>query len=182
MLLPSISLSADIIFSVMLILLNPTILLGLKPVRTNYFTSSFKTEISEKAEPYPSLTEFDKKLKDFYTSIEVVMQKDQPFLDENFTREKLSSLTNIPIHNITKSLQKYAGVSFNDYINTYRIEYIYAMLKSNPSWFDFTLEALSMRAGFSNRGTFNNALKKIKGIKPSEMIFELRSLYKKRNF
>ena len=83
---------------------------------------------------------------------------------------------NIPESTITKVIQFKTNLSFNDYLNSYRIEFLINKLKSTPSWFDFTIEAMALKSGFANRVTFNNALKKIKGQKPSELIKEFKNL------
>ena len=179
MILPPIFFGTDILLSAAIILIYPSILLGLKPIKTNF------SEVTKKINSFVhnEISTLDKEKHDLiernFALIELVMQKNQLFLNENFTRDKLSEITRIPVPTITKIIHVKAGVSFNDYINNYRIDYLYATLKSNPSWFDYTLEAMAYKIGFSNRATFNNALKRIKGIKPNEMIYQLKNLYKK---
>lgn len=179
MILPPIFFGIDIVISAAIILIYPSLLLGLKPIKTNFSgilrakESIIQVDISARDKARAD------SIDENYKLIELVMQKNLLFLNENFTREKLSELTKIPIPSITKVIHAKAGVSFNDYVNNYRIDYLYNTLKSNPSWFDYTIEALAYKVGFSNRATFNNALKRIKGLKPNEMISELKNLYKK---
>lgn len=179
MILPPIFFGIDIVISAAIILIYPSLLLGFKPIKTNFSgipkknNSLVHNEISNRDKEKNDLIERN------FALIELVMQKNQLFLKENFTREKLSEITRIPVSTITKIIHVKAGLSFNDYINNYRIDFLYATLKSNPSWFDYTLEAMAYKIGFSNRATFNNALKRIKGLKPNEMIYQLKNLYKK---
>lgn len=179
MILPPIFFGIDIIISAAIILIYPSLLLGLKPIKTNFSGILRTMESIIQVEISPREKARADSIDENYKLIELVMQKNLLFLNENFTREKLSELTKIPIPSITKIIHAKAGVSFNDYVNNYRIDYLYNTLKSNPSWFDYTIEALAYKVGFSNRATFNNALKRIKGVKPNEMISELKNLYKK---
>jgi YesN/AraC family two-component response regulator len=61
-------------------------------------------------------------------------------------------------------------MNFNEYINSYRINYLLEKLKENQDLQKFTLEALGQMVGFSNRYTFLNAFKKVTGETPSSYL------------
>jgi AraC-like DNA-binding protein len=58
-------------------------------------------------------------------------------------------------------------VRFTDYINEKRIHYMDEKIREGGLK-QFTLEALALSAGFNSRVTFIRAVKKIKGVTPSE--------------
>lgn len=92
---------------------------------------------------------------------------EQAFLKTGFSISDLSDAVGHPVHQISAYLNSHLGVNFNEYINSYRINYLLEKLKENQDWQKFTLEALGQKAGFSNRFTFLNAFKKVTGETPS---------------
>jgi AraC-like DNA-binding protein len=92
---------------------------------------------------------------------------EQAFLKTGFSISDLSDAVGHPVHQISAYLNSHLGMNFNEYINSYRINYLLEKLKENQDWKKFTLEALGQKAGFSNRFTFLNAFKKVTGETPS---------------
>ena len=176
MILPPIFFGLDILISASLILIFPSLLLGLKPIKSNFLNKFEKINNINQENSSNNFNLKSDSYHGYFNAIELIMQKNQPFLDDSFTRKKLARLINIPESTVTKAIQFKTNLSFNDYLNSYRIEFLISKLKSTPSWFDFTIEAMALKSGFANRVTFNNALKKIKGQKPSELIKELKNL------
>jgi AraC-like DNA-binding protein len=99
--------------------------------------------------------------------IETYLNDEQSFLTSGFSISDLSAAVGHPVHQISAYLNSHLGMNFNEYINSYRINYLLHMLKENPDWSKYTLEALGQKVGFSNRYTFLNAFKKVTGETPS---------------
>jgi AraC-like DNA-binding protein len=95
---------------------------------------------------------------------------EQAFLKTGFSISDLSDAVGHPVHQISAYLNSHLGMNFNEYINSYRINYLLKKLKENQDLQKFTLEALGQKAGFSNRYTFLNAFKKVTGETPSSYL------------
>lgn len=178
--IPSILLMIDILAGITIVLLFPSLLLGVKPVATNFSIAEPTTTItsteSEIEEEKQNSKPPTPKQKHHFELIETVMQRNQPFLDPDFSREKLSFSIGLTRQSITEAIYSCCRLSFNDYVNTYRINYLSDLIKADKKWLDFTIEALALKAGFSNRATFSNSTKRIRGILPKDLIEELRKM------
>jgi AraC-like DNA-binding protein len=104
------------------------------------------------------------------------MQRDQPFTNTDFSRDRLSEISSINKSAITDAIFTHTGLGFNDYINSYRINYLCDLVRSDNKWFDYTFEAIALKAGFATRATFNNSLKRIRGIRPKDLFEELKKM------
>jgi AraC-like DNA-binding protein len=177
---PSILLMADILVGITIVLLFPSLLLGVKPVPSTFKIAepSIQDEalVIEPIEPHPSASPATAKQSYHFELIETMMQRNQPFLEPQFSREKLSLLIGISQHNVTEAITRNTSLSFNDYINTYRINYLCDLVRSEKLLLSYTIEALALKVGFSNRVTFTNAVKRIRGILPKELLDELKKM------
>jgi len=90
----------------------------------------------------------------------------KPYRDENCSKRSLSEQTNIPEHQLTTLLNDYAGVTFADYINRYRIEeaLIYLEDKSKERK---TIDLIAIECGFGSRSSFYRAFEKKYNITPT---------------
>lgn len=178
--LPSILLMIDILAGITIVLLFPSLLLGVKPVTTEFSIAEpaiAATAIENDSEDEKQVSKTPTpKQKHHFELIETVMQRNQPFLDPDFSREKLSFSIGLTRQSITESINSSSGLSFNDYVNTYRINYLCDLIKADKKWLDFTIEALALKAGFSNRATFSNSTKRIRGILPKDLMEELKKM------
>jgi len=66
---------------------------------------------------------------------------------------------------ISECINTNRGCSFNQFVNTYRIEYAQQLLRTHP---DIKLSEVWMSSGFSTERTFLRAFKAITGMTPSE--------------
>ncbi|MET0571082.1 MAG: AraC family transcriptional regulator, partial [Pedobacter agri] len=108
------------------------------------------------------------KIEDFITQKEV-------FRQSGLTLSELASLCDLPNHKLTELINGHYKMSFNNYINGLRIDYVKKRLDQND-WKLFTLEAIAFDAGFSTRNTFFVAFKKKTGITPSSYVSDLKRL------
>ncbi|AYB33027.1 helix-turn-helix domain-containing protein [Chryseolinea soli] len=99
----------------------------------------------------------------------------QPYLRQGYSLQDLSNDLRIPAYQLSSLLNRYLGVSFNDYLNQHRIEYCMDRMKKGDGHV-LTLEGLAYDCGFSNRNSFTTAFKKFAGLPPSEYLREIKSL------
>ena len=114
-----------------------------------------------------------KKLEEFMQIIESQMVNKKPFLTAEYSINDLSRESNVPVYQILKSLNKFKGYSFADYINHQRIQFCVSKFEKGE-WLNFTLEAVAIECGFSNRNSLTKSFKKFKDCSPSEYRDSLR--------
>lgn len=94
------------------------------------------------------------------------MERDEPYLNQELTLNKLAVDTAIPLHHLSQLINQEYGRNFFDFVNTYRIEKAKFLMK-DPSTRHLTLEAIGSAAGFGSPTAFYRAFKKLTGITPS---------------
>jgi AraC-like DNA-binding protein len=196
---PFLMLMLDILVGGSIILLFPGLLQGVRPAKTDFTKEREQARLdetedntltdSDQANPDHSLPVMtnagqevplsgvvtEKQARHFQL-IETIMQRDQPFTDPEFSRDRLSDISSINKSAITDAIFAHTGLSFSDYINSYRINYLCDLVRSDNKWFDYTIEAIALKSGFATRATFNNSLKRIRGIRPKDLLEELRKM------
>lgn len=148
-------------FSIYL-LLNPEVLYGIP-----FITSKKNGSPSE-------ISKEDKKLivhlyaKEIH-KIENAFKTDSIFLQSNLNINKLAVILEIPSKNLSFIINNHYNQRFTDFLNLHRINYIIAKMKGEYLE-KYTLESLSLEAGFVNKATFNSAFKKQMKCTPSEYL------------
>lgn len=116
----------------------------------------------------PATTVVDeKKLEEVIQKIESQMTDKMLFLTTGYSINDFSNDIQVPVYQISKSLTKFKGFGFVDYINQQRILYCVAKFDQGE-WLNFTLEAVATECGFSNRNSFTKSFKKFRECSPSE--------------
>jgi hypothetical protein len=60
------------------------------------------------------------------------------------------------------------GLSFPDFINTWRIQYLVEKRKSNEAWRSYSLEVLAESGGFGSRQGLSNATNRLYQTSPGK--------------
>ncbi len=110
----------------------------------------------------------------FKEALENHFQDNHPFTKTGYTLGDLSAEIKVPAHLLSAFINQEYGKNFNELINTYRVDYLEAMVRDSEDAFQYTLEALGKMAGFNSRTAFIAAVKKKTGKTPSEL-FNRRS-------
>ncbi len=93
-------------------------------------------------------------------------------LANDFSLSKLALEINIHYHVLTVYFSKYLKVSFPEWKNRQRIEFVKSKLKDGAAE-ALTLESIGEMAGFNSRGAFIKVFKKYTGETPSEYLKKL---------
>lgn len=148
------------------LLLHPEILYS-------YGVSSAEMELLErlkKHEADDSPEKSEKKIKVILTDrLESYMKAEMPYLRHSYSIHDLSTALQIPTYQLSSFLNHDLGVSFNDYLNKYRILYSVEKIKQGAAR-SLTLEALAYDCGFNNRNSFTSAFKRFMRVTPSEFL------------
>lgn len=121
---------------------------------------------AETAPPVPRITLSAEKVAQFKEQLERYMQAGEPYLHNKFPIRDLALGCGVPPHYLSAVINREYGMSYNDFINQHRVQYIIRN-RYSEKWRDYTLEAIALEAGFNSRSTFNNAFKKVTGSTPS---------------
>ncbi|ULQ52871.1 helix-turn-helix domain-containing protein [Flavihumibacter fluvii] len=111
----------------------------------------------------------------YKSALETHVFQNQPYRKSGYKIKDLADELAIPSYQLSAFINQEYGKNFNELINDYRVDYITNLLKNDPDYYQFTLEALAREAGFNSRNSFFSAVKKKTGKTPSEF-FSTRSL------
>jgi len=96
-----------------------------------------------------------------------LMLESKLYLDPKVTREKLAKEAKVSPRTISAILNQYHGQSFNDFINSYRIEEVKTQLHSSKIKKQ-TITGIAFDAGFNSQATFQRVFKNTVGMSPKE--------------
>ncbi|MBB4036935.1 AraC-like DNA-binding protein [Dysgonomonas hofstadii] len=143
----------------------------------------FKNKVEKEpvAEKYSvsSMTE-EKEIK-LYEELSNLMRNERIYKQKDLTKEKLAALLNTNRTYLSQVINKYSGLSFTHFINTFRIEDAVRVL-SDPGN-DIPLKALSADLGFNSATTFYTAFQSSVGMTPSlyrEKVHQLEKQERKK--
>lgn len=100
--------------------------------------------------------------------IENYFQTTEVFLNSELTAELLGALTGIPHRQISQAIKYKFGLSFRDYLNKYRMDYVDKLLNDPAFLTNSSIEVIAEAAGFGSRQSFYTVFKKAKGCTPKE--------------
>lgn len=104
-----------------------------------------------------------------FHEIELLVEMQELFKDEDISLDKLASLSGYSRHYISETLNVYAKKSFYHYINECRVREVIKVLDNKYSE-DTTLLSIAYNSGFKNKASFNQNFKRIVGTTPSEYL------------
>lgn len=125
-----------------------------------------KVDIDESPEAPPEL-ESDSALEDLYGRVRSAMERLELYRRPGL---KISDVCAAVASNrtyVSCCINKYAGGTFSDYVNSYRMDYVKKILRANP---DLNICDVGIRAGFSCESAFFRNFKKATGMTPSEWL------------
>lgn len=100
-----------------------------------------------------------------FSELESVMKEQKLYRDDTLTREKLSEIIGTNRTYLSRVVSEKAGVSFNQYVNSYRIKEALNILSDPKN--DTPLKALSAQIGFSSITTFYKVFQDEVGMTPA---------------
>ncbi len=101
--------------------------------------------------------------------LESIMESQQYFKNRDASLEGLADLISVSPTNLSFYIYKNYSMSFNDFVNKYRVNYFFEIVK-DPAFKNYTIDALAKEAGFSSRQHLNKPFKKFHGGKPSDLL------------
>ena len=108
-------------------------------------------------------------VEEFTTAIELVMEKDKPFIDPNLTLKQLAANVGLHPNKLSWLLNNHFGKNFNDFINQFRVNE-FKQRALDPVNKNLTLLGLAYDSGFNSKTVFNTFFKKETGITPRQWV------------
>lgn len=106
------------------------------------------------------------------TEIEIKMNEHKFYLNENFSSQDVLTHFELPRNKLDELLVQVKGITFAEWLNSFRIDYAKSLLISNK---EFTIDALSAMSGFSSRSAFYAAFKHFTKTTPTDFIRQWHS-------
>lgn len=103
--------------------------------------------------------------KDLMTSLQDIMEKEQPFKNPNLKLSDLAKRLNILPHTLSQLLNDNMNVGFSKYINEWRIKEAKNLIARNKN---HKLDSISYECGFNSTSTFYTTFKKLEGLTPAK--------------
>jgi AraC-like DNA-binding protein len=103
----------------------------------------------------------------FKDQIADFMEKGQPYLNPEFTLQKLSREIALPSYLTSHVINKGHNTNFSDFINSYRIDLAKSKLGSS-SYNHIKISEIAYECGFNSLSSFNTSFKKQTGMTPSQ--------------
>ncbi len=98
-----------------------------------------------------------------------IMEEEAPYLNPRLTLPELATLTNLPVHQLSRIINEGENKNFYDFVNSYRV----AMFKQRITQGEHeqhTLLSIALEVGFNSKTAFNRAFKKLTQTTPREFL------------
>jgi len=116
---------------------------------------------------YKTIPIDSKRIEDVIAKLLHLMDEERIFLDPDLTLNKLSLRLRIHYNHLSRIINERFGLSYNDFINKYRIEEARKKLTA-PEEKESTVLDIAYSTGFYSKSVFNAAFKKFTGMTPTE--------------
>ncbi len=94
------------------------------------------------------------------------IKRDRNFLNNEINLKLLSTELSISEHHLSQIFTQFLKMSFNDYVNSLRVEEAKKLIKTLPE--DYPIMRIGFDVGFNSKSAFNLNFKKITKITPTE--------------
>jgi AraC-like DNA-binding protein len=98
-----------------------------------------------------------------------IMEKEKPYLDCNLKYSDLAARLGISVRHLSRLMNEELGISFNEFVNAYRIKEVQKQLLNRENG-EHTLLAIALEAGFNSKTSFNRIFKDHTGMTPTEFL------------
>ncbi len=119
------------------------------------------------------LNVMEDKLVEVVNSVDEYFESSEIYLNSKLSADLLGSLLKQNPRIIGAAIRFKYGISFRDYINSRRIQYIEETFIQNKDFHKYSLDYIGEKAGFGTRQGFYIAFKKLKNTTPKEYFNQL---------
>lgn len=113
------------------------------------------------------------KYEKYAAQLEKYFVTDQPFLTEDVSLEATAKKIGVPARELSRTAHYMYHLSYPDFVNSWRINYILEQRKKNELWKTFSQEVLAERAGFGSRKGLHNAINRLHKMTPAALFAQM---------
>ena len=95
------------------------------------------------------------------------MREEKPYLNASLTLERYAQLLKLPTRQVSNTINRCFGQSYQEYINRHRVEEAKRLLNASSTQ-DQTILEITQLAGFNSKATFNRLFKAATNMTPSQ--------------
>ncbi len=125
-----------------------------------------RRKILKRKMKYSTSTISGERMDEALEGLRILVEEEKVFLDPDLTLKKLARRLNIHYNHLSRIINENYNVSFNNYINRFRVEEAIEKL-ADPEMRDKNILEIMYESGFYSKSTFNTAFKKTAGCSPS---------------
>jgi AraC-like DNA-binding protein len=144
-----------------------------QPDVTSLVVAGSKVE-RERERPTSQSNGGDARLTSIFDEILIVMKTDRLWLRAELNIQELSDYLHRPKYLVSSAINELAGMSFNDFVNAYRVREVKHRLRRHDADV-LTILAIAMESGFNSKSSFNAAFRRHTGQTPSAFRISRRS-------
>jgi AraC-like DNA-binding protein len=102
-----------------------------------------------------------KKYEAYAARLEELFASEQVFLDSGLTLENVAQKIQISTKSLSRTTSYMYQLSFPDFVNSWRINYIIEKRKADATWKNYSQDMLAEMSGFGSRQGLNNAVNRL---------------------
>jgi AraC-like DNA-binding protein len=107
------------------------------------------------------------KYEQYAAQLEKYFATARPFLTEDVSLEDTAKKIGIPARDLSRTVHYMYHLSYPDFVNSWRINYIVAQRKEQELWKTFSQDVLAEQSGFGSRQGLHNAINRLHGTTPA---------------
>ena len=106
-----------------------------------------------------------------WQEVKALMDKEKPYLTHGLTLAELSEQLDLPLAYVSQTINAESGMSFFDFINSYRIQEAVSLLDEHHEGKALALTNLYIEVGFNSKSSFYGQFKKYnEGLTPTQYL------------
>jgi AraC-like DNA-binding protein len=119
-----------------------------------------QAEPDENAEKLQKYEKYAARLEKYFVT-------EKPFLTDDVGLEGVAKKIGISARELSRTVHYMYELSYPDFVNSWRINYILEQRKQNPTWQSYSQEMLAELSGFGSRQGLYIAINKLHGMTPA---------------
>lgn len=108
-----------------------------------------------------------KKYEAYAARLEELFASEHVFLDSGLTLENVAQKIQISSKSLSRTTSYMYQLSFPDFVNSWRINYIIEKRKADATWKHYSQDMLAEQSGFGSRQGLHNAVQRLHGTTPA---------------
>jgi len=92
---------------------------------------------------------------------------EKPFLTDEVSLEAMAKIIGVSVRELSRTVHYMYELSYPDFVNSWRINYILEQRKQNPTWQTYSQVMLAELSGFGSRQGMYNAINRLHGMTPA---------------